>query len=364
MIDLVNEVYGREFGIGYQELVSSGGFAEGPPGPGVVELLLADRDAFEGGAAGWREGEADALADRIAELVDDGRHPPRPDRAAARGRHRRRPLRGRPPPPRAAHRARDRPWVLRPAGGRRPADVPAAAAHAHRRRGAARRAGLAAGRRLERRPGADPAGHATARGGRRVRGRRAAGGADRRGRAAGPRVLDALLAAGGGDGGADAGAAAGADRHRPRLRPRAARAARRRPPPGERPQADPAGPRVRGRARAGSRGVRAVLRGAGRSGRPRGRGGDRRRGRRGRAADDGAFGQGPRVRRRRRRRHRARGRRHAHARRAGRRRRAGRVQGGASAGRPAQPGARATRSWGRRRTPPRPRRAGGCSTSR
>ena len=72
MIDLVNEVYGREFGIGYQELVSSGGFAEGPPGPGVVELLLADRDAFEGGAAGWREGEADALAGRIAELVESG----------------------------------------------------------------------------------------------------------------------------------------------------------------------------------------------------------------------------------------------------------------------------------------------------
>ena len=72
VIDLVNEVYGREFGIGYQELVSSGGFAEGPPGPGVVELLLADRDAFEGGAAGWREGEADALAGRIAELVESG----------------------------------------------------------------------------------------------------------------------------------------------------------------------------------------------------------------------------------------------------------------------------------------------------
>jgi ATP-dependent exoDNAse (exonuclease V) beta subunit len=72
VIDLVNEVYGREFGIGYQELVSSGRFADGPPGPGVVELLLADRDAFEGGAAGWREGEADALSGRIAELVDEG----------------------------------------------------------------------------------------------------------------------------------------------------------------------------------------------------------------------------------------------------------------------------------------------------
>ena len=52
--------------------MSSGRFAERPPGPGVVELLLADRDAFDGGPSGWREGEADALAERISELVDGG----------------------------------------------------------------------------------------------------------------------------------------------------------------------------------------------------------------------------------------------------------------------------------------------------
>ncbi len=73
VIDLVNEVYSREFGEGYQELRSSGVFGEDGPGARLVELVLADREAFdEGGPRAWREAEAAALAARVAELVASG----------------------------------------------------------------------------------------------------------------------------------------------------------------------------------------------------------------------------------------------------------------------------------------------------
>ena len=75
MLDLVNEVYGREFGAGYQELVSSGGFGEEPARRRRGRAAAGrPRLPFEDGASGWREGEADALAERIAELVGQGRH--------------------------------------------------------------------------------------------------------------------------------------------------------------------------------------------------------------------------------------------------------------------------------------------------
>ena len=95
---------------------------------------------------------------------------------------------------------------------------------------------------------------------------------------------------------AQPGAALRAGRRRARLRPRAARPPRRRPAARQRPQADPAGARVRAAARARPGRVRALLRGAGRSGLARGRRRDRRRGWRRGDADDGPRGEGPRVR--------------------------------------------------------------------
>ena len=102
------------------------------------------------------------------------------DRAPLRRGHRRADVRGGAARARPADLPRDRPRLLPPAAGGRPARLPAAAAQPLRRRGAARRARLAVRRRLQRRARAAAAGGAEAAALRRARegdaGRRLASG--------------------------------------------------------------------------------------------------------------------------------------------------------------------------------------------
>ena len=73
VLDLVNEVFGREFAGGYQPLQAGGSFHGEAPGDGVTEVLLTDREAFEDDELSWRQAEARAIAGRVSELVESGR---------------------------------------------------------------------------------------------------------------------------------------------------------------------------------------------------------------------------------------------------------------------------------------------------
>src|SRR5439155_17046286 len=122
-----------------------------------------------------------------------------------------------------AHLPRDRPRLLPPAAGRRPARLPAALAQSLRRRGAGQRARVAVCRRLERRAGAAASRSAEEAALRRARARPARRIVRAR-RAPLPGVPAALRAPRRAGVVADAGAALRADRLRARLRPRRARA--------------------------------------------------------------------------------------------------------------------------------------------
>ncbi|MGZ4430488.1 MAG: UvrD-helicase domain-containing protein, partial [Gaiellales bacterium] len=75
VLDLVNETFAREFGDRYRDLECGGTFSGEAPA-GVVELLLTDIRACKEEEVGWRAAEAAAVADRIAELVGQGRCTP------------------------------------------------------------------------------------------------------------------------------------------------------------------------------------------------------------------------------------------------------------------------------------------------
>ena len=72
VIDVVNEVFSRDFGDRYTPLVAEARHEGDPPAGGRVELLLTDKAGFREAGESWRAAEARALAARIAELVDDG----------------------------------------------------------------------------------------------------------------------------------------------------------------------------------------------------------------------------------------------------------------------------------------------------
>ncbi|HEV7641501.1 MAG TPA: UvrD-helicase domain-containing protein, partial [Gaiellaceae bacterium] len=67
----VNHLFGEEFGEDYQELAASGEFTD-PVFGHPVELLVSDKRSYRDAAANWREGEAQAIARRVRELVDTG----------------------------------------------------------------------------------------------------------------------------------------------------------------------------------------------------------------------------------------------------------------------------------------------------
>jgi ATP-dependent helicase/nuclease subunit A len=67
----VNHLFGEEFGDGYQQLAASGEFAD-PVFGHPVELLVSDKRTYREAGANWREGEAQAIARRVNDLVESG----------------------------------------------------------------------------------------------------------------------------------------------------------------------------------------------------------------------------------------------------------------------------------------------------
>ena len=67
----VNELFGGEFGDGFQPLHASGEFPD-PVFGQPVELLVTDKASFAGTGTHWRRAEAQAIARRVRELVDAG----------------------------------------------------------------------------------------------------------------------------------------------------------------------------------------------------------------------------------------------------------------------------------------------------
>ncbi len=67
----VNHLFGEEFGDGYQELAASGEFSD-PIFGHPVELLVSDKRTYRDAGASWREGEAQAIARRVGDLVESG----------------------------------------------------------------------------------------------------------------------------------------------------------------------------------------------------------------------------------------------------------------------------------------------------
>ena len=65
----VNHLFSEEFGDGYQPLAASGEFSD-PVFGHPVELLVSDKRTYREAGANWREGEAQAIAHRVAELVE------------------------------------------------------------------------------------------------------------------------------------------------------------------------------------------------------------------------------------------------------------------------------------------------------
>ncbi|HET7450300.1 MAG TPA: UvrD-helicase domain-containing protein [Gaiellaceae bacterium] len=67
----VNHLFSEEFGDGYQPLAASGEFSD-PVFGHPVELLVSDKRSYREAGAGWREGEAQAIARRVHELIETG----------------------------------------------------------------------------------------------------------------------------------------------------------------------------------------------------------------------------------------------------------------------------------------------------
>ena len=67
----VNHVFGEEFGDGYQPLAASGEFPD-PVFGHPVELLVTDKESYNGSGEHWRRAEARHVARRVRELVDAG----------------------------------------------------------------------------------------------------------------------------------------------------------------------------------------------------------------------------------------------------------------------------------------------------
>jgi len=67
----VNELFGAQFGDGYQQLAASGDFPD-PVFGHPVELLVSDKRSYQDAGERWRDGEARSIARRVRELVDTG----------------------------------------------------------------------------------------------------------------------------------------------------------------------------------------------------------------------------------------------------------------------------------------------------
>src|SRR5262245_25918551 len=75
VLEVVNHLFGAEFGAEYEPLVAAGRFPDpifGPP----VELLVTDKASYREGDVHWRIAEARHVASRVRELVDSGQAAP------------------------------------------------------------------------------------------------------------------------------------------------------------------------------------------------------------------------------------------------------------------------------------------------
>ncbi len=71
VLDVVNHLFGAEFGTEYEPLVAAGRFPDPLFGP-AVELLVTDKASYREGDVHWRVAEARHVARRVCELVDSG----------------------------------------------------------------------------------------------------------------------------------------------------------------------------------------------------------------------------------------------------------------------------------------------------
>ena len=69
VLDVVNHLFGAEFGTEYEPLVAAGRFSDPIFGP-AVELLVTDKASYREGDTHWRIAEARHVARRVRELVD------------------------------------------------------------------------------------------------------------------------------------------------------------------------------------------------------------------------------------------------------------------------------------------------------
>ncbi len=71
----VNQLFGSDFGGGFQELTAAVEYPD-PVFGHPVELLVTDKASYKDGGVHWRRGEARAVARRVRELVDAGEATP------------------------------------------------------------------------------------------------------------------------------------------------------------------------------------------------------------------------------------------------------------------------------------------------
>jgi ATP-dependent helicase/nuclease subunit A len=75
VLDVVNHLFGAEFGTEYEPLVAAGRFPDPLFGP-AVELLVTDKSSYREGDVHWRVAEARHVARRVRELVESGQAVP------------------------------------------------------------------------------------------------------------------------------------------------------------------------------------------------------------------------------------------------------------------------------------------------
>lgn len=75
LLAVINELFAAEFGHGFHPLQAEGRLPDPARGP-AVELIVTDKESFQGSGVHWRRGEAQAVARRVRELVEAGEAEP------------------------------------------------------------------------------------------------------------------------------------------------------------------------------------------------------------------------------------------------------------------------------------------------
>ena len=75
VLEVINHLFSADFGETFQPLAAAGRFPDPAFGP-AVELLVTDKDSYNGTGTHWRAAEARHIARRVRELVDSGEAEP------------------------------------------------------------------------------------------------------------------------------------------------------------------------------------------------------------------------------------------------------------------------------------------------